>query len=302
MKNSVAYIIPYIVTPIWSGSRLSSKYIRFRDHEKIGEAWETSVSDGCHSYICDNVTSISFANHLAKNNISSFPLIKIIDAASPLSVQVHPDALTAEKYGGISKNEIWYVVDAKPDSFIYYGTRTGITIDDIKNALSGDEDLLPMLNKIYVKEGDVYMIPTGMIHSLGSGITVLEVQNTAGTTYRMRDLAGNREIHIKEALDSVRLYSIDEAMSYANIFPEKTCNTHILHDIIASTADYHIVKYTAKSDSVSLRTNTNCAYLFCEYGCGHIDELKFCKGDSLFITDPSLSITIERDSSVIIVS
>lgn len=213
-----ARLLPHLTSPVWGGDRLSRAYSRFADYKNIGEVWESSIERGAESYAIVNGVEIPFSEYLKAAGIGEFPLVKLISASSPLSIQVHPDADAAEKLGGISKSELWYVLAADPGASIMYGFADGITRDEVSRALMcGKIDRF--CSTLPVRTGDVIMIPPGMIHSLGAQITVLEVQNRAGTTYRLKDIAGNRELHLREGCESVKLITKEEADSLAVACP-----------------------------------------------------------------------------------
>ncbi len=288
-----------IFTPIWSGNRLSEKYPRFADLKTVGECWETSVEKDSQPDIVGS-SAIGFSVYLQSWDLPTPPLVKIIDAKMPLSVQVHPDETTAVKYGGISKNEFWYVLHAEPNSTILYGTVHGIKEEELMERI-GNGDILPCLRAVPVKKGDTFMIPEGMIHSLGAGVTVLEVQNRMGTTYRIKDIAGDRETHIKESAASIRLYKENEAQGYA-MRPHGKLSEACLPGVrLVSTPDYAVTRYAAKSASESLTIDRSGVYMFCENGSGTICGEGFCCGDSFFLGSAGCELTLVPNTSVIFV-
>ena len=147
-----------------------------------------------------------------------FPLLlKFIDAQDLLSVQVHPDHEYARVHdpdeGG--KCEAWLVIDARPDSRIIRGVRSGVDEAVFSQALNQGE-VAGLLNEFPVCAGDVIFIPPGTVHAIKPGVVLFEVQETSDATYRIYDWgrvdnAGKaRPLHIEKALDVVRLAS-DEA-------------------------------------------------------------------------------------------
>ena len=137
-----------------------------------------------------------------------FPvLIKLIDAAQPLSIQVHPSNFYAinheHQYG---KTEMWYVVDAEPGAFLYYGFRQQITREEFARRIE-DNTLPEVLNAVPVCKGDCFYIPSGTVHAIGKGILIAEVQQNSDVTYRVydydrRDATGKpRQLHTEQAED-----------------------------------------------------------------------------------------------------
>lgn len=135
-----------------------------------------------------------------------FPLlVKIINANEPLSVQVHPENEYAKKVEGeLGKTEIWYVVDAFEGANLVVGAKEGVTKQDIKDALEAG-DIEKHLNKVQVKKGDVYFVKSGLIHAIGEGVVIAEIQQNSDTTYRVYDYNRGREIHVNKALDVINL-------------------------------------------------------------------------------------------------
>lgn len=132
-------------------------------------------------------------------------LVKIITAKDHLSIQVHPgNEYAREKEQGIGKTEMWYVLDCKPDAYLYYGLKHKISAEEFIKRIKNDS-ILEVCQKIKVKRGDVFYIPAGMLHGIGKGITVAEVQQNSNITYRVYDYHrvdeshNYRPLHIKQA-------------------------------------------------------------------------------------------------------
>ena len=132
-----------------------------------------------------------------------FPLlVKRISAQKRLSVQVHPNDETAKTVGGAPKTEMWCVLEPGP---IFAGFRHGVTKADVERAVV-DGSFEALLERIDTKRGECYFIPGGLVHSIGEGTTVYEVQQSSDTTFRLYDWGRldaegrPRRLHIKEAL------------------------------------------------------------------------------------------------------
>lgn len=112
-----------------------------------------------------------------------FPvLIKLIDAARPLSVQVHPDDAYAQRVEGEpGKTEMWYVVDAQPGAQLYYGFQRELTREEAARRIA-DGTLTDVLNAVPVKAGDVFFIDAGTVHAIGAGILIAEIQQNSNTS------------------------------------------------------------------------------------------------------------------------
>lgn len=118
-------------------------------------------------------------------------LVKKITAREPLSVQVHPgDSFAWEQERSRGKTEMWYVTDCLPGAFLYYGLKHRISPNEFQKRIR-NQTLLEVCRKVPVKKGDVFYIPAGLLHAIGEGITVIEVQQSSDITYRVYDY--NRE-------------------------------------------------------------------------------------------------------------
>lgn len=134
-------------------------------------------------------------------------LVKIITAEENLSVQVHPgNEYALEKENGTGKTEMWYVLDCEPGAFLYYGLKHKISANEFIKRIKNDT-ILEVCQKVPVKKGDVFYIPAGLLHAIGKGIKVAEVQQNSNITYRVYDYHRQdakhnfRPLHIKQAED-----------------------------------------------------------------------------------------------------
>ncbi len=134
-------------------------------------------------------------------------LVKIITAKENLSVQVHPgNEYALEKENSSGKTEMWYVLDCEPGAFLYYGLKHKISANEFLKRIKNDT-ILEVCQKVPVKKGDVFYIPAGLLHAIGKGIRVAEVQQNSNITYRVYDYHRQdanqnfRPLHIKQAED-----------------------------------------------------------------------------------------------------
>jgi mannose-6-phosphate isomerase len=209
---------PVLKEIIWGGKRFASEYGKSDNpDQKIAESWELTVHKNGVNIIENGEyagKSLEELFKLDKSIVSSdyesdkFPLlIKFIDAEQDLSVQVHPDDDYAGKYENeFGKTEMWYIINAKPGAKLVYGLNDIYSREDLQNLIDNGK-FEDCLNYIEVKPGDVYFIPAGLVHAIGEGILIAEIQQNSDTTYRFYDynrLGVNgkpRELHIKQALD-----------------------------------------------------------------------------------------------------
>lgn len=138
-----------------------------------------------------------------------FPLmVKMIDAADHLSVQVHPDDATASILGAGNrgKTECWVIL--ADGGALFQGTRPGVSREVFERALA-DHTLAATLNRFEGKAGDVFFIEARTVHALGEGCLLYEIQQTSDTTFRVYDwdrmgLDGKpRPLHVAESLATI---------------------------------------------------------------------------------------------------
>lgn len=236
---------PILKEKIWGGKSLVTNYgKKAGNHGLIGESWEISA-------VSDNLSVV--ANGFLKgNNIEEiievymgditgekvfekfgieFPLlIKLIEASSNLSVQVHPDDnIAREKHNAWGKTEMWYILEAKPGSRIYSGFKEPINEEIFRKALNNGK-LPELLNIEYPRPGDAFFTPAGRIHAIGGGITLVEIQQTSDITYRIFDWNRNdnnmkpRELHIELAAESLDYNACGNALIRKEPVADKTVN------------------------------------------------------------------------------
>lgn len=202
---------PIFKTAVWAGEKLTKHY-DVKDF-KVSEAWLLSVRDNDYSEIINPPYAGKKINEIAEYNgaFDGFPwLIKLIDAAAPLSVQVHPDDEYAHKKGEpYGKTEMWYIIEAEKGAKLVYGLKDGIDRDALAAAVkNGKTD--DALKYVEVKAGETYFIPAGMVHAIGGGILIAEIQQNSDTTYRLYDYdrvgadGKKRPLHVEDALNCTK--------------------------------------------------------------------------------------------------
>ena len=140
-------------------------------------------------------------------------LVKIITAKDNLSVQVHPgNEYALEKENSSGKTEMWYVLDCEPGAFLYYGLKHKISASEFLKRIRNDT-ILEVCQKVSVKKGDVFYIPAGLIHAIGKGMKVAEVQQNSNITYRVYDYHRQDEHH------NFRPLHIQQAEEVAGFMP-----------------------------------------------------------------------------------
>lgn len=216
---SVLKLKPSCKDYLWGGRRLADEYGKEYDGDILAETWELS----CHPDGPSTIVNGEYAGKTLEQYIEvagkevlgtncrrfrDFPiLIKFIDAKQNLSIQVHPDNRYALKNEGqYGKTEMWYVMDAGKDAFLYYGFKKEISKEEFAKRIQEDT-LLEVLNAVPVQKGDVLFIESGTIHAIGEDILIAEIQQNSNVTYRVYDYGRvgkdgkKRDLHIEKALD-----------------------------------------------------------------------------------------------------
>ncbi|EGL46230.1 mannose-6-phosphate isomerase, class I, partial [Streptococcus anginosus SK52 = DSM 20563] len=204
---------------IWGGTKLRDEFGYKIPSDKVGEYWAISahphgVSTIKNGRFAGMGLDQLYAEHRELFGNSSepvFPLLtKILDANDWLSVQVHPDDHYAmEHEGELGKTECWYVIAADEGAEIIYG-HNAKSREELRQQIEKKEwDKL--LTKVPVKAGDFFYVPSGTMHAIGSGILILETQQSSDTTYRVYDFdrkddEGNlRELHLEKSIDVLNI-------------------------------------------------------------------------------------------------
>lgn len=220
---------PVLKQTLWGGDEIIPfKHMHTR-LENVGESWEISGVHGSETLVANGpykgyqlnaLVDLLKEKLVGKENYerfgAEFPLlIKFIDARQDLSIQVHPNDEIAHKQGKErGKTEMWYIMDSAPGAKLYCGLKQQITPDEYKQMVENDT-ICDALAQYEVKEGDVFFLPAGRIHAIGSGCFLAEIQQTSDVTYRIydykrKDKNGNyRELHTQQAAESIN-YQVEK--------------------------------------------------------------------------------------------
>lgn len=214
---------PNLQQTVWGGTRIKPLKGLDADTMPIGESWEISGITNRESVISNGALAgltlteaISqcgaelLGSHIYKRSSNNFPLlVKIIDAARDLSIQVHPnEQLARQRHGEYGKTEMWYVMNAEPGASLLLGFNKAITPEEYHQRVL-DGTITDVLARHEVKTGDVFFIPAGRVHAICGGIMVCEIQQSSDITYRIFDynrvgLDGKpRQLHIDEAKEAL---------------------------------------------------------------------------------------------------
>ena len=311
-KSDPVKLSPAFKDYLWGGTRLKTEFNKKCDFDRVAESWELSAHKDGKSEIANGLykgfTLNDYLDELGKATLGTnsekydyFPLlIKLIDAKGDLSVQVHPsDEYALANEGEYGKTEMWYILDCIEGASLYYGFSRNVTREEYENAIK-DGRLTDILNQVSVKRGDVFFIPAGTVHAIGSGILICEIQQNSNTTYRVYDYNrldkdGNRRpLHIDKAIE----VSCLEKSPDLTVVPDD-------EDVLLVSCPYFSVRrLRVLGDGVFSVDRTSFISLIVTEGYGvliHDDgELAFSKGDSIFIPAQEANFRINGYCEVIL--
>jgi mannose-6-phosphate isomerase len=218
---------------VWGGRNLESIGKQLPPTGIVAESWEIACHKNGASIVANGeyegmtlpeligrYGSKIVGSALPQKDVEKFPLlVKFIDAQNNLSVQVHPDDAFAQinENGEYGKNEMWYIISAKPGSKLVYDVVPGTTREKFAEAIENN-NVESCLKTVEVFPGDVINIPAGIVHAIGKGILLAEVQQNSDTTYRIYDYGrAGRPLHIEKALQVIDFKSEGRKEKYRGL-------------------------------------------------------------------------------------
>ena len=308
---SVLKLKPSCKDYLWGGHRLVEEYGKEYDGEILAETWELS----CHPAGPSTIVNGAYAGKTLEEYIEAegkevlgtncrrfrdFPILtKFIDAKQDLSIQVHPDNRYALKNEGqYGKTEMWYVVDAGKEAFLYYGFKKEVSKEEFARRIREDT-LLEVLNAVPVQKGDVLFIESGTIHAIGKDILIAEIQQNSNVTYRVYDYGRvgkdgkKRDLHIEKAIAVTnRVPLIKSRSSYPHV---ADCDYFTVDKLNLDGRMMCRVEGTVSEESfVSILILDGEGVV----SCGN--KVSYQKGDSLFLPAGSGAYVIEGSCDALI--
>ena len=301
---------------IWGGENLCRLFGKENGGENIGETWELTVrSDEMSSIMNGAHAGMTLGEYIesdksvlgSKYDGGRFPLlIKFIDAQDKLSVQVHPDDdYAAANENDPGKTEMWYIVDASEGAKLVYGLADGISREAFEDAVRSG-NIGSAMGYVPVKKGEVYFIPSGMLHAIGEGIIIAEIQQNSDLTYRVydydrRDDKGNtRELHVEKSLAVVRPFTEDEV----NAIRFEAKDEEDDSETLAHCRYFRVKKLDINGERSLFASDDSFASLLCVEGEGEIvfegEKYPIKAGDSYFIPASMKDYKISGSLEVIV--
>ncbi|MBO4325081.1 MAG: class I mannose-6-phosphate isomerase [Lachnospiraceae bacterium] len=288
--KQILFIEPVLKERIWGGTRLK-EYGYDLPSDQTGECWAISAHPHGDCVVRNGLYSGKTLNSLWNDHRElfgytegkEFPLlIKIIDARTDLSVQVHPDDAYAAEHenGAFGKTECWYVLDCKEDATIVIG-HNAKTKEEAEQLIR-EGRFRELIREIPVHKGDFFQIEPGVLHAIKGGTLILETQQNSDITYRVYDYdrlqnGKKRELHTEQSIAVLKCPfrpNLGKPVTY------RVGAAQVDHLI---TCPYYSVEHITLYGSASFTAGKVFQNLSIIDGQGAIDGVPVRKGDHLII-------------------
>ncbi len=315
---------PFLLKPaakdyLWGGRRLNDEFNKGIDVYPLAETWECSTHPDGMSLVASGTDAGKPLIEVLREHpdyLGTHPLqimsgkpelpvlIKLIDATQDMSVQVQPDDAYAFAHeNSLGKTEMWYVLAARKGASLVYGFNQDMDRERVQNALA-DGTIEKYLNRVPVRENDVFFVEAGTVHAIGAGIIMAEIQESSNLTYRLYDYEradkdGNlRELHVEKALRVMNRQSSAIPRQPMRVLRYRRgcagelltrCKYFQVERLLLNTAIYRLpVDYQTGSSSFHV--------LLCIEGEGYLSGegfgLEFIKGDCMFVPAGSIPLKL----------
>ncbi|MED9967371.1 MAG: type I phosphomannose isomerase catalytic subunit [Blautia sp.] len=309
---SILKLRPSCKDYLWGGHRLKEEYGKKYEGEILAETWELSCHPDGPSYIENGPyagkTLQQYIDREGKEVLGAncrrfrdFPILtKFIDARDNLSIQVHPDnGYALKNEGQYGKTEMWYVMDAGEDAYLYYGFKKEISKEEFEKRIQKDT-LLEVLNAVPVQKGDVLFIESGTIHAIGKNILIAEIQQNSNITYRVYDYGRvgkdgkKRDLHIEKALAVTnRVPIVRDKSSYPHV---ADCDYFTVDKLNLDGRVMKMMEGNVSEESfASILILDGEGLISCQG-----ETLKYKKGDSFFLPAGSGDYMVEGSCDALI--
>lgn len=314
MKLYPLKLKPAVKEIIWGGDKLKTDYNKSAPFEKLAESWELTVRpDGMNVIENGEYAGMPLGEYLTQELIAKnysgdrFPLlIKFIDARDKLSIQVHPsDEYSLKNEGEYGKTEMWYIVEADEGAELVFGLdgdENGEYSKEIFDKAVENKSIEKLLHRVKVHSGDVFFIPSGLVHAIGSGILICEIQQNSNVTYRVYDYdrpgkdGKPRELHVEKARDVIVNYSTAQIESL-----RFSGNADLTPDLLATCDKFTVHKYDI-SGTKELTVSDSFVSLTFTSGSGEIiynnEAYPFAKGDTYYLPAGLGKVEIKAENAV----
>ncbi|WP_432410214.1 type I phosphomannose isomerase catalytic subunit [Rasiella sp. SM2506] len=278
--------VPELKEKVWGGSKLQTILDKkSRDNSNhLGESWEISGVQGTISKVSngalkgEEITQLiqKYTSDLVGERVyqkygDQFPLLfKFIDAEQDLSVQLHPnDALAQERHNAFGKTEMWYILQAENDARLILGFNKKLNKTTYAEILK-TKKITSVLHAEEVHQDEAYFIEPGLVHAIGAGVLLAEIQQTSDITYRIYDWdrpdtdGTFRELHTKEALDAIQFTTTNPKITYTDLLNQRvllvSCPYFVTHKLVVSE-NFNIENFQNESCKVYMCTQGKAEFI-----------------------------------------
>jgi mannose-6-phosphate isomerase len=284
----------------WGTLDLSAIYPNHKFNERMGEAWLTGdkglVANGPLAKRSLADLSKEFGSELVGTSARDpqrFPLlVKFLFPEEKLSVQVHPDDATAQRFGEPwGKTECWYVAHARPGSQIALGLKPGVTVAQFAQSIQ-EKRAEELLNWVNIYQGEMIYVAAGTVHTLGPGSVIVETQQQSDTTYRLYDYGRPRPLNLERGLASIKEHTASgKVIRPAPVAIDITGGKNRRSAMISApyfTLDLFELKEPQDFPAVADAGKTSVQILVAVEGCGVVeaqgrDPVTLARGDAVVI-------------------
>ncbi|WP_033578293.1 mannose-6-phosphate isomerase, class I [Priestia aryabhattai] len=311
MKQPI-FLNPSFHNRIWGGTKLNEVYNYKIPSKNTGECWAISAHPNGQSTVASGQFIGKTLGEVWKEKPEifgdfggdRFPLLtKILDANDDLSVQVHPNDEYANEFEGgeLGKTECWYIIDCDDDADIIFGHHANSKEEFIHLIEEGNWEGL--LQRVKIKPGDFFYVPSGTMHALCKGTLVLETQQNSDTTYRIYDYnrpgqdGKLRKLHLNKAIEVITIPHNATKIEPKVIYKKGGVITSLVEE------DYFTVYKWGVKGALSLNQEGHFTLVSVISGNGKIifEDNKYCikSGDHFILPNQIQSFTIEGNIQLI---
>ncbi len=305
----ILFLEPVLKENVWGGRRLVTEFPYHAEGGHIGECWAISAhphGDGVvkeGEYAGTTLSGLYREHRELFGNLEAeeFPLlVKIIDAETDLSIQVHPDDAYAREHEGVpyGKTECWYVMDCPEDAALVIGHHAR-TRQELADLIAQDR-YEELIRQVPVRKGDFLQIEPGTVHAIKGGFLILETQQSSDITYRVYDYGRlvdgkPRQLHVRQSIDVINVpdEADTKALRHTDGLPENRLN------LLEECSHYKVWKLDLKG-SFAFEQKYPFLILSVLEGSGTVDGRKVGKGDHMLFTCGHGGVTLEGELEAIL--
>ena len=325
-SNKPFLLLPAAKDYLWGGSRLNDDFAKGIALSPLAETWECSTHPDGQSRVAATGETLGELLAAHPEYLGTHPLattggrpelpilIKLIDASHDLSVQVHPDDEYARIHeNSLGKTEMWYVLAAKKNAEVIYGFCRDMEPDELRAALENGS-VGKFLNHVPVYKDDIFYVEAGIVHAIGAGVLLAEIQENSNITYRLydygrRDKNGKtRPLHVDKALEAASLSASNMPRQPLRVLRyRRGCASELLTRCKYFQVERLLLNTEIHRALTAYQTGANSFHaLLCTEGCGVLFGegfmLNFFKGDCIFVPADSIPLKLHGKAQLLDVS